>query len=189
MLQQSIERLTEAGYEYIGMDHFAKPEDELAQALHNGSLYRNFQGYSTHAGLSMVALGASSISMLNDLYAQNTKDIKKYEESVRAGHLPIERGILLNDEDHIIRETIIEIMCRFQLNIPQWEDRYDKSFSDFFAPALDELNHMVDDGLVQVGGQGIVVSEKGRLLIRNIAMCFDSRLRKSSGGVQYSRTV
>jgi oxygen-independent coproporphyrinogen-3 oxidase len=190
LLKQAIESLTAAGYRYIGMDHFAKPEDELSLALASGSLYRNFQGYSTHAGINVLSFGMSSISQLSNLYAQNEKELKHYYAAIDAGRLPIMRGIELTSEDVLRRDVITEIMCNFVLTKAAINQRYGIDFDTHFAEALAEMTSFTDDGLVELYDDRLVITEAGRLLIRNIAMNFDAYLMAKTGDKpQFSRTV
>lgn len=190
LLKLSIETLTAAGYVYIGMDHFAKPENELAQAMAQGTLYRNFQGYSTHAGLTLIALGMSSISMLSALYVQNHKTLHEYYEALDAGNLPTMRGVALTADDRLRREVIVELMCNFVLNKARIEEKYGIMFDDYFADALRQLAPFAEDGLIALGQEKLTVTKAGRLLIRNIVMNFDAYLQKKADTKpQFSRTV
>ncbi|WP_457565170.1 oxygen-independent coproporphyrinogen III oxidase [Caldithrix abyssi] len=190
LLKLSIETLTSSGYVYIGMDHFAKPNDELTIAMNEGTLYRNFQGYSTHAGLNLFAIGITSISMLSDLYVQNVKKLEPYYELLDAGHLPVYKGVELNEDDILRREVITELMCNFRLQKEKIEKKYGVVFDEYFADALQNLAPMQDDGLIELHADHLQVTTMGRLLIRNIAMQFDYYLMKREGNKpQFSRTV
>ncbi|HGY55916.1 MAG TPA: oxygen-independent coproporphyrinogen III oxidase [Caldithrix abyssi] len=190
LLKLSIEKLTGAGYEYIGMDHFAKPDDELTLAMKQGTLYRNFQGYSTHSGLNLFALGISSISMLSDLYVQNYKKLDDYYQAIDEGRLPVVRGVQLNEDDRLRREVITELMCNFRLEKKKIEEKYSISFDEYFAYALSQLESFQDDGLIVLHAERLTVTTPGRLLIRNIAMNFDAYLQKKENNKpQFSRTV
>ena len=190
LLKLAIETLTDAGYVYIGMDHFAKPDDELSIALENGTLYRNFQGYSTHTGLNMLSLGMSSISMLSNLYVQNEKNLPEYYKRLDDGELPILRGVQLNEDDILRRDVIVEIMCHFKIIKSEIEERYSINFDEYFGDALEALVEFEKDGLIILDSEQIVVTPDGRMLIRNIAMNFDAYLMKKEGyKPQYSRTV
>jgi len=178
ILKLTIARLTEAGYVYIGMDHFAKPDDELAVAQRQGSLYRNFQGYSTHADCDLVGLGITSIGQVADCYAQNVKGMEEYSARIDAGHLPVYRGVQLEADDRLRREVITQLICHFQLDYTAIESVYDIAFGDYFRTELEELSAMQGDGLLQLDGQGIQVLPAGKLLIRNICMVFDKYLRQ-----------
>jgi oxygen-independent coproporphyrinogen-3 oxidase len=190
LLKLSIDKLSDAGYTYIGMDHFAKPDDELTVAMENGTLYRNFQGYSTHAGINLFALGITSIAMLSDTYMQNAKTLKAYYEGIDKGQLPVFKGIILNEDDVLRREVITELMCNFRLKKEKIEVKYDITFDAYFEEALNQLHSLEIDGLVELNKESISVTDAGRLLIRNIAMKFDAYLmKKEKDKPQFSRTV
>jgi oxygen-independent coproporphyrinogen-3 oxidase len=190
LLKLSIEKLVEAGYVYIGMDHFAKPGDELTIAMQNGTLYRNFQGYSTHAGINLFAFGITSIGMLSDLYVQNHKKFDAYYAAIDAGRLPLMRGVVLTAEDRLRREVITELMCNFRLQKADIEKAYNIDFDNHFADALARLKSLEEDGLIRLEKERLVVTGTGRLLIRNIAMQFDAYLMSKKGDKpQFSRTV
>ncbi len=188
ILQMSIEKLTTAGYVYIGMDHFAKPKDELTLAQANGSLQRNFQGYTTHAELDLVALGVSSISSVNHSFSQNVKSTEQYYAILDNGKLPIYRGYLLNQDDKIRKIVIQKLACQFALDFKEIEQQFSISFADYFAEELQELNLMQTDELLKLDANGIKVSDAGRLLIRNICMVFDFYL-KSQTGQRFSKVI
>ncbi len=181
ILEHTIQRLTEVGYVYIGMDHFARPEDELAVAQREGSLYRNFQGYSTHADCDLVALGATSISKVGNSYSQNIKDLEEYAACLDQGRLPVFRGVELDADDILRREVITGLICNFHLDMAVVEKHHAIDFSDYFASELQSLQGMQADGLLKVDGGRIEVLPAGRLLIRNICMVFDRYLRDRSG--------
>ena len=189
ILQQSIETLTDAGYEYIGMDHFAKPDDELAIAQAEGSLHRNFQGYTTHAECDLVAMGVSSISSVHNSYSQNEKGIDGYYAAIQAAKLPIIRGLSLTADDVLRRGIIQQLSCHFKLDFKQVEQDHDLSFNDYFAIELDELVPMQADGLLSLWDQGIEVTPKGRMLIRNICMVFDDHLRQQTTQQSFSKVI
>ncbi len=172
-----IEQLTAAGYVYIGMDHFAKPDDELARAQQAGTLYRNFQGYSTHADCDLIGLGATSIGMVGDSYSQNLKTLEEYSARLDAGQLAVFRGVRLDDDDRLRRAVITDLICHFTLDFATVERRFDLRFGEYFAPELAELADMANDGLLALSATGIQVLPPGRLLIRNICMAFDRYLR------------
>jgi len=173
ILQMVINRLLEAGYVYIGMDHFAKPDDELAIAQREGRLYRNFQGYSTHSECDMVGFGATSIGRVGDAYVQNVKQLDEYATLVSKDQLPVFKGLVLNADDKLRGAIISQLMCHFELNYQQIEQTYNIVFADYFADSLEQLKTMQDDGLLQMSAEGIRVNAGGRLLIRNICMVFD----------------
>lgn len=190
LLKNTIEQLTTAGYVYIGMDHFAKPQDELTIAMKNGTLYRNFQGYSTHAGLDLFAFGMSSISMLSDMYVQNFKTLKEYYQQLGNNSLPTMRGVKLTPDDIIRRDVITTLMCNFRIQKAEIEMRHNINFDRYFADSLTALKKFEADELLLLENDRIVVLPKGRLLIRNIAMSFDAYLQKaSSNKPKFSRTV
>ena len=189
ILKYTIETLTNAGYVFIGMDHFAKPDDELAIALNEKKLYRNFQGYSTHSGTDLYALGITSISQFGNIYSQNIKTEKEYFAKVDDGILPLAKGYLMSDDDILRRDVIMSLMCDFELNFKTFEDKYKINFKEYFAKGLKKLEQFLPDKLVTIEDDSITVTEMGRLLIRNIAMSFDAFLEGDKGKVRYSRTV
>jgi len=173
ILQMVTRRLLDAGYVYIGMDHFAKPDDELAIAQRESRLYRNFQGYSTHSECDMVGFGVTSIGRVGDAYIQNVKQLEQYAESIEKDQLPVFKGMLLNADDKLRGAIISQMMCHFELNYQAIEQEYGIVFTEYFADALQQLGVMQQDGLLTMSPQGIVVKPAGRLLIRNICMLFD----------------
>ena len=177
ILQHCIEKLTSEGYEYIGMDHFAKPDDELALAQKNKTLYRNFQGYSTHADCDLAAFGITSIGKVADCYSQNLKTIDEYYQAIDENQLPVFRGVRLDDDDILRREVINQLICHFDLDKADISRRFDISFDEYFATELDELKDMAADGLLELGSN-IKVLPAGKLLIRNICMVFDKYTRR-----------
>lgn len=194
MLALCIRRLTRAGYVYIGMDHFAKPDDELAVAQAQGRLHRNFQGYSTHADADLVACGVSAISAVGNTYSQNLKTLPAYYKQLDAGQLPVARGIRLDMDDLLRRAIIQKLMCNFELSMPALEQGFPISFAHYFAAELEQLRGLERDGLLNIDEQWITVTGKGRLLIRNICMVFDRHLRQRRAAVQvaplrYSKTI
>jgi oxygen-independent coproporphyrinogen-3 oxidase len=172
----TIERLTSAGYLYIGMDHFALPSDELAQALTSGHLHRNFQGYSTRADCDLIALGVSSIGKIGDTYSQNAKTLHEYYAALDADELPIQRGLQLNHDDLIRRAAIQALMCQSLLDKKSFEMAHSIRFDAYFSSELEQLSELATDGLIQLSDDAIRVTPSGRLLIRNIAMVFDAYL-------------
>jgi oxygen-independent coproporphyrinogen-3 oxidase len=188
ILQMAIEKLTAAGYVYIGMDHFAKPDDELAVAQREGTLYRNFQGYSTHAECDLVGMGVTSISMVGDSYSQNERAMDDYVARIEAGQLPVMRGLNLSDDDLLRREVIMQLICHFHLEWTVIEQRFGIRFTEYFAQELEELSTMADDGLLELSGSTIQVSPAGVLLIRNICMVFDAYARLQAGR-RYSKVI
>lgn len=180
ILQDCIETLTAAGYIYIGMDHFAKPDDELARAQANGMLYRNFQGYSTHADCDLIGMGATSIGKVHDCYSQNLRTLDEYAQSIARGQLPVFRGITLNADDKLRRDVITQLICHFKLDITQIEQQHGIRFEEYFADAIAQLEAMQTDGLLSFDDRHIEVSARGSLLIRNICMAFDKYLATAS---------
>lgn len=177
ILKHTIDRLGAAGYVYIGMDHFAKPDDELAVAQREGTLYRNFQGYATHADCDLIGLGITSIGMVCDTYAQNIKEMEAYFARIDAGELAILRGVELSLDDRLRREVIMQLICHFRLEVGRIEERYDIDFWQYFEDTLPQLNTMADDQLLRFDDRSIEVLSKGRLLIRNICMTFDAYIK------------
>ncbi len=174
ILQATGERLAAAGYVYIGMDHFAKPDDELARAQREGTLYRNFQGYSTHADCDLLGLGVTSIGKVDNSYAQNRRELEEYYADIDAGRLPVFRGIELSRDDEIRRDTITKLICNFSLTYADVATRWGIDFGAYFAADLARVKPMEADGLLEMDAQGIRVLPRGRLLIRNICMAFDA---------------
>lgn len=187
ILKNIIERLTDAGYIYIGMDHFAKPTDQLAIAQEEGNLYRNFQGYSTHSDCDLVGMGLSSISQIGNIYAQNVKDMPAYEAVLQGNELPIWRGVQLTPDDEIRRHVITELMCNLKLDINQVSELFGLDAKAYFANELLGLKAMEPDGLIIVDGDKYYVQDRGRLLIRNIGMVFDGYLQKNDQ--RFSRVI
>ncbi|MFA5626763.1 MAG: oxygen-independent coproporphyrinogen III oxidase [Thiohalomonadaceae bacterium] len=188
ILQLSIEKLTAAGYVYIGMDHFAKPDDELAVAQRSGTLYRNFQGYSTHAQCDVIGLGATSIGQVARCYAQNLKELEDYYASIDAGQLPIFRGVELTDDDLLRRKVITELICHFYLDKTKLAEQFGIDFDSYFAAELQALSTMQEDGLLWLYDDAIKVKPAGKLLIRNICMTFDRYLREK-GQQRFSKVI
>ncbi len=188
ILNMVIDRFQEAGYVYIGMDHFAKPEDELAVAQRQSKLWRNFQGYTTRKGVELLGFGATSIGMLHDGYFQNYKTLREYNVAVDEGRIPIFRGYLLDEDDLIRREVIMDIMCNLGVSFDRIEREFGIDFATYFERELEELSSLEEDGLIKVESGRISILPVGRLLIRNVAMVFDAHLRKKKE-VRFSRTV
>lgn len=189
MLQLCIERLGAAGYVYIGMDHFAKPGDDLAVAQRQGRLHRNFQGYSTHADTDLVACGVSAIGAVGATYSQNVKTLDEYYDLLDQNELPVARGIRLGMDDALRRTLIQKLMCQFEVSIPALEQAFPIGFRDYFAPELERLQAMEADGLLTLGPEWLTVTMKGRLLIRNVCMVFDRYLAARSDAPRHSQTV
>jgi oxygen-independent coproporphyrinogen-3 oxidase len=193
MLALCIERLTGAGYVYIGMDHFARPGDELAIAQKSGRLHRNFQGYSTHAELDMVSCGVSAISAVAGTYAQNEKSLERYYAALDRGELPVARGLALSADDVVRRAVIQRLMCDFTVDVPGFEREHGIDFAQYFAAEMHKLREFEADGLLALRERAVEVTGKGRLLIRNVAMAFDKYLGKPNvvplQRMQHSRTI
>jgi oxygen-independent coproporphyrinogen-3 oxidase len=187
ILKMTIEELTSSKYLFIGMDHFAKPDDELAIAQRNGTLQRNFQGYTTHAGTELFGFGATSISMLHDAYVQNHKHLKDYYQAIAANILPVSKGIKLTQDDIIRRDVIMCIMSHFHLYKQDIEAKYHISFDDYFFHELKALEPLADDGLVSISTNQIQITDIGRLLVRNIAVVFDNH--NQTRDRQFSRAI
>lgn len=178
LLQLAIEKLTGAGYVYIGMDHFALPDDELARAQERGSLHRNFMGYTTHADSDLVGLGVSAISHIGDSFSQNPRDLPSWQIAIDDGRLPVCRGMRLDEDDRLRADLIQQLMCQAEVPVAALERRYDIDFQEYFADSLIQLQPFEADGLVRFEPGRITVTPRGRLLLRNIAMCFDRYLDK-----------
>jgi len=173
----TMDKLAAGGYVFIGMDHFAKPNNELTIAQRKGHLHRNFQGYTTKAGSDLFGFGITSISMLEDLYIQNHKKLKDYYQALDAGILPLEKGVSLTEDDFIRREVIMELMCEFSLSKQEISTKYNLDFDSYFTQEELELKALEQDGLLQNFPDKIEVTPAGRLLIRNIAFIFDNHTR------------
>ena len=189
ILRETIDKFLSAGYVYVGMDHFAKPDDELVLAQQAGTLQRNFQGYTTHDDCDLVAMGVSAISKVHDVYSQNDKMLDGYYQAIDAGHLPVVKGVQLNFDDLIRRDLIQQLICNFKLDRQAFADDYCIDFPDYFSEELRLLRPFADDGLVRVSEQAIEILPRGRLLVRNICMVFDVSLRKIQLATRFSRVV
>jgi len=189
LLELAVERLGDAGYEYIGMDHFALPGDELARARREGGLHRNFMGYTTHAQTDLVGLGVSTISHVGDSYVQNHRDLPAWEDAVDQGRLPLWCGLVMGTDDVLRAELIQRLMCQGEIDTRQVERAWGIDFGRYFADALAALRPLQEDGLVQCPPGRIRVTPRGRALLRIIAMCFDRYLDQRGEGVRYSRTI
>jgi oxygen-independent coproporphyrinogen-3 oxidase len=187
ILKMTIEELTSNQYLFIGMDHFAKTNDELAIAQRNGTLKRNFQGYTTHAETELFGFGATSISMLEDAYAQNHKELKDYYQTIAAGALPVSKGIKLTQNDIIRRNVIMGIMSHFQLHKQDIENKYQINFDEYFSEELEALKSLEADGLVSLSKNQIQITDIGRLLVRNIAVIFDTHTKMRE--TKFSRAI
>ena len=189
ILSMAVNKLTGAGYVYIGMDHFAKPEDELAVAQRQGRLHRNFQGYSTHSDCDLVALGVSAIGKIGPTYSQNFRDLENYYDALDHDQLPIMRGMELNADDLVRRAIIQALMCHFELSKESLNISYLIDFDSYFATEMEELREYEREGLLELSPQWISVTPKGRMLIRNICMVFDKYLRTRTEHARYSKVI
>ncbi len=189
LLASTVTRLVDAGYVYIGMDHFALPDDELAIAMENGTLQRNFQGYSTCNETDLIGMGVSAIGRVGNSFVQNRKDIRDWQASIDAGKLPVWRGLSLNGEDRIRRGVISAIMCQGFVRFGEFERKYGIDFADHFALELELLKPLQDDGLIELSEQTLEVTATGLLLLRVIAMKFDEYLINDLQGKSYSKVI
>ena len=191
LLQLAIERLGHAGYDYIGMDHFALPDDELSIARQRGGLHRNFMGYTTHADSDLVGLGVSAISHIGDSFSQNPRDLPSWQIALDEGRLPVFRGMSLEEDDVLRADLIQQLMCQGEIPVAALERRHAIDFGEYFADAIARLQPMVEDGLVRIEPDRITATTQGRLLLRNIAMCFDRYLDRPADGAapRFSRAI
>jgi oxygen-independent coproporphyrinogen-3 oxidase len=190
IMQYTISYMESQGYKMIGMDHFAKPEDELFLAIEKGELHRNFQGYTTKGGADLIGVGLTSIGEGSDYYAQNFKEMEAYEAAIDAGKLPYERGVALNEDDRIRQYVIMELMSNFKLDIGRFESAYGVKFSEYFSDALETLKPFETEGLLTITDKAIECSPTGTLLIRNIAMAFDAYMKRHAiSSKTFSKTV
>jgi oxygen-independent coproporphyrinogen-3 oxidase len=186
---EAHDRFVAAGYRYIGMDHFALPEDELTQAFDQGTMQRNFMGFTTQAGTDLLGLGVSAISSVTNLFAQNVKKLPAYERAIREGQFPTERGLLLDAGDRLRRDVIQGLMCRDRVDKRAIEAAHGIVFDEYFAPELERLAPLVADELLDVRGDALSLNFLGRLFVRNIAMVFDAYLNRAGSQHQFSRTL
>ena len=189
ILDRTIHRLGKAGYIYVGMDHFALPEDELVTARRDGSLQRNFQGYSTHRQCDLVGVGVSSISSIGNMYSQNAVTTMEYEKLIESGKLPVRKGIAVDDDDLLRGDVIQSLMCYDQLLFDDFDAGHEIEFRKYFAAELERLQPLMDDGLIDVDAQGIRITPKGRLLLRNIAMVFDRYFSDPENDSRFSKAI
>ncbi len=178
ILRMTIEKLVGAGYEYIGLDHFAKPTDELAVAQNNNTLYRNFQGYSTKAGCDVYAFGVSAISQFQNIYAQNQKNLNDYYARIDAGTTATNVGYRMTFDDHVRKETIMQLMCHLEIDKRGIEQKFGIDFEDYFAADIPKLDVFIAENLLANNADKIKITGAGKLIIRNVAMCFDAYLEK-----------
>jgi oxygen-independent coproporphyrinogen III oxidase len=193
LLGLAIEKLSAAGYRYIGMDHFALPEDDLARAQESNNLHRNFMGYTTHADCDLIGLGMSAISHIGDSFSQNARDLPAWESALDQGRLPVWRGMEMDRDDVLRSEVIQQLMCQGEIDIDALENRYDIDFDEYFSDSLHQLPDLVADGLAEVHPSRIIATSRGRLLLRIIAMCFDRYLTPTATAAaarpRYSRVI
>ena len=185
----ALERLTAAGYVYIGMDHFARVDDELTLAQRAGTLQRNFQGYSTHGECDILGLGVSAIGRIGDTYSQNARDLIGYYAALDNGRLPVVAGLQLDEDDLIRRELIGVLMCQGVIDKATFGARHRLLFDEYFVRERQRLQPLVADGLVDEDARAIRVTSRGRLLLRIIAMCFDAYLDEDARAARYSRVI
>ena len=188
LMQLAIERLVAADYQFIGMDHFAKPDDALAKAQQAGKLQRNFQGYTTAGQDALIGLGVSSISQVNGVLWQNTKELSSYYQAISPQQSPVERGFALHDDDKLRAALISQLICHFELDIAAFSQQWQlQHFWQYFSDALSRMQPFMEDGLVEVYAERIKVTAAGRLWVRSICACFDAYL--SAGQQRYSKVV
>jgi oxygen-independent coproporphyrinogen-3 oxidase len=189
IMLDAIERLSHAGYHYIGMDHFAKATDDLARAQQQGRLHRNFQGYSTRPDCDLIALGVSAISKIGPTYSQNVRELDEYYDRINSGQLPTSRGVLLDMDDLVRRAVIMALMCHFEVSKEAIEHAHLIRFDDYFKRELADLKPFIDEGLVEVNAEWVIVLPRGKLLVRAIAMSFDRYLKHDERVRRYSKIV
>ena len=189
ILHRTIDSLCDSGYEYIGMDHFALPEDELVLARKNGTLQRNFQGYSTHRECDLVALGVSAIGSIGNVFAQSSVSTIEYEALIENGQLPIRKGIAVDDDDLLRADVIQALMCYDELSFDKFGAEHNIDFAEYFAAEIERLQPLADDGLIELDQSGVVITQKGRLLLRSIAMVFDRYIDQAENDNRFSKAI
>jgi oxygen-independent coproporphyrinogen-3 oxidase len=189
IFKYTIDFFTSHGYKMIGMDHFAKPEDELFKAIEKGELHRNFQGYTTKGGADLIGIGLTSISETPRAYFQNFKNLKEWERAIDKGELPVMRGVILSDEDVVRKYIIMELMANFSFDIDRFEEQFKMEFKERFKPELEELKRFEEDGLIKITPHRIEVTPTGTLLIRNIVLPFDQYYKKMGNKKVFSKSV
>jgi len=183
-------QLLEAGYIYIGMDHFAKPDDELSIALKNETLHRNFQGYTTYKDADLIGMGVSSISQIDNVYCQNSRSIRDYQQSLESNDLPLAVGVVLNEDDEVRRDVIMSILCQGKLKLTDVEEKFSIDFKDYFANEMTVMDEYVEQGLLSAQPYGYSVTESGRLVVRKVCMVFDRYMPDSQkNGRRFSRII
>ncbi len=189
LLHHTIDKLCDAGFIYIGMDHFALPGDELVLARENGTLQRNFQGYSTHRQCDLVSLGVSGIGSIGNMFAQNAVSTIEYEEIIERGELPIKKGLLVDDDDLLRAAVIQDLMCYDRLSYDDFGARHNVDFREYFKDEIEKLKVLEDDELIELSDAGISITPKGRLLLRNIAMTFDRYIDLEENDNRFSKAI
>lgn len=187
LLETAINMLNDAGYEYVGMDHFAKPTDSLIQARHRGTLHRNFQGYTTHGHCELISFGVSSIGNVGRVYVQNAKTLHDYYQSIDAGELAIVRGLIASESDAVVGRVIQDLMCRFEVDYARFENTVGIAFRDYFSSQWQTLRQFEQEGLVILDSDRLHVTKRGRFLVRNICMVFDAYLK--GPGENFSKAI
>ncbi|BBW90205.1 coproporphyrinogen-III oxidase [Pseudoalteromonas sp. PS1M3] len=190
MFKNTLEQMTQAGYQFIGMDHFAKADNELAIAQNEGKLHRNFQGYTTHGNCDLLGLGASSISQIGTAILQNKKELKHYYHSIETqSGCALSKGMHLTHDDVIRADAIKQLICQFELNIEEFAKKYHIEFDTYFAEALVSLKPLIDDNMVIIENNHVSVTSRGNLFIRIICMCFDAHLQNKINATRFSRVI
>jgi oxygen-independent coproporphyrinogen-3 oxidase len=189
LLHHTIDKLCDVGYVYIGMDHFALPDDELVLAREDGTLQRNFQGYSTHRQCDLVALGVSGIGGIGNMFAQNSVSTIEYEDMIERGELPIKKGLLVDDDDLVRAAVIQDLMCYDSLDFDTFGAEHGIDFREYFAAELEQLDVLEQDGLLELSDDGIRITPRGRLLLRNIAMTFDRYIDLEENESRFSKAI
>ena len=188
-MKLAIEKLCDFGYDFIGMDHFAKPDDELAIAQKNGTLHRNFQGYTTKGSCDLLGLGVSAISAIGNSYSQNVKELNSYYKAIEAHQHAQEKGLALTSDDIIRGEVIRELMCNHYVSKQAINDKFSIDFDRYFSDDLPSLSTFIGDGLLTNTTDAITVNQKARLLIRNICMTFDAYMKQQRNHQRFSRVI
>ncbi len=189
IFQLTVEMMQQGGYVYIGMDHFALPDDELAIAQKKGELHRNFQGYTTRKECDLIGLGVSAISSVNNCYVQSHRTLKEYQDCLSENRLAAWRGMKLDQDDVIRKAVIFELICNFELDIVRFSKHFNIEFWHYFKSTMSQLESLADDELIQLSDDWLRVTSKGRLLVRNVCMAFDRYLGQKSGKLIYSKAI
>lgn len=189
LMKLAVHNLNQQGYQLIGMDHFAKADDELAIAQKQGQLHRNFQGYTTHKHINLLGLGVSSISSVDKVYSQNSKQLKQYYSALQQQHLPTEKGLVLTEDDLIRQYVISELMCNLYLDKNTFYELFKIGFNDYFTDELDSLKVFESDNLLSNTPNELIIAERARLLVRNICMSFDAYMQQHIHQQRFSRVI